>query len=77
MFYCCWYIPILTVYIAYNQYKFNKMFNERSANLNEEKLKLDLYDRRYSIYSTYLNLLFDVFNNKKIVEEDIRKFPAL
>lgn len=53
------------------------MFNERSSNLNEEKLKLDLYGRRYTIYSTYLNLLFDVFNNKNIVEEDIRKFPAL
>lgn len=70
-------IPILTAYIAYNQYKFNKKFNEHSANINEEKLKLDLYDRRYKIYNTYLNLLINVFNNKIIPEEDLRKVKTL
>ncbi len=56
-------IAILAAYIAWQQYKTGR-----------DKLKLDLFDRRYRVYRGLMDLLAAVASNETVSDEDLRKF---
>ena len=43
-------IAIITLYIAWQQYKTNKRFAEKEHFLNLKKINIELYNKRYAIY---------------------------
>lgn len=56
-------IAVLTAYIAYRQYKTDK-----------NKLKFDLYEKRFNLFSEFKSLLFKINEDGKIDRLELRDF---
>lgn len=56
-------IAVLTAYIAYRQYKTDK-----------NKLKFDLYEKRFNLFSEFKSLLFKINADGKIDRLELRDF---
>jgi hypothetical protein len=56
-------IAIIAVYIAYQQ-----------AVTARRKLKSDLFDKRFTIYNSYMDFLGSIISNGNVTIEDLRKF---
>lgn len=56
-------IAVLGAFIAYRQWR-----------LGQNKLKLDLFDRRFSVYDAARNFLAGIMTSGKAKDEDIYKF---
>ena len=56
-------IAILAVYIAWQQYRINRY-----------KARFDLFDRRYNIFDTLMNLLGHIAQRSDIADEKLNEF---
>ena len=56
-------IAVIMVYIAYQQFRTNR-----------NKLRLDLYDRRFSLYSAFADLCASVGSSMKPGSEELNRF---
>jgi len=60
--------PIIAAFVAYIAYQQHKT--------NRDKLRLDLYDRRYKVFHSVVSLLQHILGRKKLDDERLCQFHA-
>lgn len=58
-------IAVLAVYIAYQQYLTNK-----------QKLRLDLYDKRFKVFLALMSLLSSIMRQANVKQEELAQYNA-
>ena len=62
-----------TFYVAYKQ----KKINEAQLENNRNQLKLNLYNRRYKIYTETKDLLLKICRDSRVSVEELKEFESL
>jgi hypothetical protein len=65
-------VPFLAVAVAFASWWTNRSSSRWQVKIAREKLKLDLYDRRFAVYMTFHELMVAV-SEKKDVDAELRK----
>jgi len=63
-------IGVAGINFAYQQWKINL----QNAKINEDKLRLDLFDKRLSIYNSIMDLINIIVTSGGVTNEEISKF---
>lgn len=63
-------ITIFLAYIAWGTYKINKV----NSSISKDKLRLDLFDRRYKVFEAFRTFLGDFITTARIENANLSKF---
>lgn len=63
-------IGVAGIIIAYQQWQINL----QNTKINEDKLRLELFDKRLNIYNSIMDLIYTIVSTGDVTDEEIRKF---